>query len=137
MHDDASDERTTLFALLTAGLLAGFVAIMGARLFDAVQSPVFLVIFLPTAAFSAFLRTHRDTWGREGAYLDLWSIPHFLVGVLLWLVSVDLIWVTVLAVTWELIESASRVHERPTNRVMDVVLAVAGWTITEAVHRAW
>jgi hypothetical protein len=137
MHVDASDERTRLLALLTAGFAAGFVAIMGARLFESIQSPVFIGIAVPTFLFSVFLRTHRDTWGRERTYLDLWSIPHFLVGVLLWLVGVDLIWAIVIAVTWELIERVSRVYEHPTNRVMDVVLAVAGWTITEAVHRAW
>src|SRR5690348_8313023 len=117
MHEEASDERTTLFALLTAGLLVGFVAVMGARLFDAVQTPRFVAVVVPMVVISAFLRTHRDTWGREAKYVDLWSIPHFLVGVLLWLVGLDLIWVTVLAVTWELIESVSRVHEYPTNRV--------------------
>ena len=137
MHADTSGERTTLLALLTAGFAAGFVAIMGPRLFEAIQSPVFIGIAAPLVLFTAFLRTHRDTWGRERKYLDLWSIPHFLVGVLLWLAGVDLIWTIVIAVTWELIETVSRVYEHPTNRVMDVVLAVAGWTITEAVHRAW
>jgi hypothetical protein len=137
MHHDASDERRTLFAFLTAGLVVGFVALMGPRLFESFQSPLFVGLFVPTAAFAAFLATHRDTWGQERAYVDLWSIPHFLVGVQLWLVGVDLIWTTVLAVTWELIETASRVHERSTNRVTDVVLAVSGWLITSAVHRAW
>jgi hypothetical protein len=129
MHEEASGERTMLFALLTVGLLVGVVAVMGARLFDAVQAPAFVAIAVPTLAFGVFLRTHAHTWGREGKYLDLWSIPHFLVGVLLWLVGLDLVWVTVLAVTWEIIEATSRVHEYPTNRVMDVVLAVAGWTV--------
>jgi hypothetical protein len=67
----------------------------------------------------------------------MWLLTIFFVGVLLWLVGLDLIWVTVLAVIWEVIETTSRVHEYPTNRVMDVVLAVGGWTLTEAVHRAW
>jgi hypothetical protein len=79
------------------------------------------------------LRTHEETWGKEFRYLDWWSVPHFLGGVLLAMFGIGVAWVAALAVAWECIELASRVEEYPTNRVCDLALAVGGWAIVNAI----
>lgn len=79
------------------------------------------------------LRTHQKTWGRELRYLDWWSVPHFLGGVLLAMFGIGFVWVTLLAAAWECIEMAAAVEEYPTNRVCDIALAVAGWATVNAI----
>jgi hypothetical protein len=79
------------------------------------------------------LRTHTNTWGRERHYLDWWSVPHFLGGVLLAMFGIGLVWVAALATAWECVELASRVDEYPTNRVCDIALAVGGWALVNAL----
>ena len=91
---------------------------------------VFVAIALPAAVFSVLLRVRHATWGREGRYVDLWSIPHFLVGVVACLLGLELVHIAAIAIVWELVELAAHVREYPANRVIDVVLAVAGWSVT-------
>lgn len=124
---ETTHERTGVLVGLGLALSLASILLLHDDVALAVSPPVFLALFIPTAILSAFLRTHRDTWGREGEYVDLWSIPHFLLGVFAYLLGIDLIRVAAIAATWELIEIAARVHEHPTNRATDVVLAVVGW----------
>jgi hypothetical protein len=127
MSETASQERNGVLAVLSLLLAAVCVAFLGHDLTLVVSPWLFGALLVPAAAFSVLLRTHRDTWGREGRYFDFWSIPHFLVGVFAFLLGVALPIVAAIAVAWELIELAARVREYPTNRLTDVVLAVAGW----------
>lgn len=126
-------ERTGLFALLAAVSLAAalLLLVFGSRLL--VSPWVVVAIALPWTALSIVLRAHRDTWGRERKYVDLWSIPHVIGGVLLGLFGVGVVWVLALTVWWEFAESWSRVFEHVTNRVTDVVIAVAGCVGAELV----
>jgi hypothetical protein len=105
--------------------------VFGSRLL--VAAWVVVAIALPWTALSIVLRMHRDTWGRERKYVDLWSIPHAIGGVLLGLFGVGVLWVLALTVWWEVAESWSRVFEHVTNRVTDVVIAVAGCVGAELV----
>lgn len=133
MRDVISRERTGVLVGLGLVLALGSVALLHDDLALAVSPAAFLALFIPAAILSAFLRTHLDTWGREGKFVDLWSIPHFMFGVLGYLMGIDVIYVGAIAATWELIEVAARVREYTTNRVTDVLLAVVGWGATHAV----
>jgi hypothetical protein len=127
-------ERTELLAALTAVAVAATVVMFlcaGAR--TRVAPGWLVAIGVPWMAFSIVLRVRRDDLGREGAYVDLWSVSHFVGGALLALLGIPVAWVTVLAIGWELAEVASRVQEHWANRVLDVVLAVAGWAAAAAL----
>lgn len=71
----------------------------------------------------------------EGKYIDFWSIPHVLSGVLAFLgaklLDVDL-WLGfaisfVLMIAWEFFEDFVEIHEFITNRVGDVVTGIIGF----------
>ena len=79
------------------------------------------------AGSAALLRAKQATIGFEGKYVDWWSIPHFITGVLFGLLGVRLTYVVGIAVTWEVVEIFADTPEYPTNRATDIVLAVAGW----------
>ncbi|KAB2893919.1 MAG: hypothetical protein F9K40_16875 [Kofleriaceae bacterium] len=128
----ASREHTGRLAVLALLLAAACAAVLYERLVLAVPLAVFLGMFVVVASFAVFLRLHRDTWGREGRYVDLWSIAHFLVGALAFLAGVELPYLMVISLLWELVELAARVHEHPANRAIDVALAAAGWLVARA-----
>jgi hypothetical protein len=134
MSETASQERNGVLAVLSLLLAVACIAFLGRDLRLVVSPWIFGALLVPAAAFAVLLRTHRDTWGREGRYVDYWSIPHFLVGVFGFLLGVALPVVAAIAVAWELIELAARVREYPANRVTDVVLAVAGWLAAYAAR---
>ena len=117
---------------MTAVAAAGVITLVVVRGRLLVPLWVILAMAIPWAAFSVFLRLRRRGLGREGRYLDWWSIPHTLVGVLFALLRIEGVIVAAIAIAWELIEIGTRVQEHPANRVIDVVLAVAGWTATTA-----
>ena len=120
-------ERTGLFVALGLALCAAAAVLIWLR-GDPIAPPwVIAVIGVPWAALMAFLRMRRDTWGKELPYFDLWSITHVVAGFLLAILGIGLIWVFVLAVAWELIEMAAGIEEFPTNRVSDVIVAIAAW----------
>lgn len=121
-------ERTGVLAALSLVLATAAVVTWRDDAHLAVAPWLFGGLMGVAAAGAVFLRTHRATWGREGRYVDYWSIVHLLFGVLGYLVGLDLIAVMVVAAAWELIELAARVREYPTNRVIDLALAAAGWT---------
>lgn len=85
-----------------------------------------------TTRDNVFVRT--DIW-REGKWLDLWSVPHFLSGIVIGL-GIYLFHFGALAsgalallslISYEMWEAMVRIEEAPTNRFMDVVVGMAGY----------
>ena len=83
---------------------------------------------------------HAKLWG-EGRYIDLWTIPHVLAGVLLggylyWFGVSLLINITItaiLVISWEFFELyCLGVHEHLTNSLTDILVALIGFIITYA-----
>lgn len=75
-----------------------------------------------------------DIW-REGKYLDLWSIPHFLSGFSLGLamhftgfaVAPSFIIGFLLLVGYEMFEAIAKIEETPQNRTLDVAVGMASF----------
>jgi hypothetical protein len=134
MDAHQAEERTGVFAVLSALTLGATILLLVLRAHLLVSGWVLAAIVVPWVAFSAFLRTHRDTWwGTERKYLDLWSIPHVIGGALFGVFGIGFVWVLAVTVWWECVESISRVYEHPTNRVTDVIIAVVGWGFAQAI----
>ena len=131
---DRAHERTRLLGALTALTLGlGLALVIWRR--APIASPVVIAPITATFVGSVvLLRIRRDDLGAEGRFVDLWTIPHFVIGALFGLLGIDLAWTTALVVWWELVEVVSRVDEYPTNRVTDVVISVVGWA---AAQWAW
>jgi hypothetical protein len=123
-------ERTALLGVLT--VLAGTGTILLVLVRGRLLVPVWMIVAIavPWAGFSIWLRIRRQGLGREGRYVDWWSIPHAVAGVLFALVQIEGVVVAAVAIGWELIEIGTRVREHPVNRAIDVGLAVAGWAAT-------
>ena len=126
-----AQERTTRFVILTGLTLTASIGLLVARAHPRVGWPVLLAIAVPWVATGLYLQRHRDGVGGEGKYVDWWSIPHVVGGVLLGLLDISLFWVVLLVVWWECVESVSRVFEHLTNRVTDVVIAITGWAAAQ------
>jgi hypothetical protein len=126
-------ERKRLFLVLTVVTLASAVALLVTRAHPLVGFGVLAAIGLPWIAFSIYLRLNRDGVGSEGRFVDWWTVPHGIGGLLLGVFDIGLVWVVALVVWWECCEAASRVYEHFTNRVSDVVVALVGWTIAQLV----
>ncbi|MDO8593289.1 MAG: hypothetical protein Q7R59_00040 [bacterium] len=79
----------------------------------------------------------RDWW-QKGSAFDLWSIPHFLFGILMAFVpmltdlsfSFALVLTLVLAVLWELFEMGVGIRETVLNSLLDVFLPIVAYIIT-------
>lgn len=71
----------------------------------------------------------------EGRYVDLWSVPHLLAGVILagifYYLEFNLLWNFITSflvmVLWEIFEFAFNIKEHMTNKVMDVVIGIMGF----------
>src|SRR3989344_3001451 len=82
-----------------------------------------------------FVRT--DIW-REGKYLDLWSVPHFLSGVALapamhffgFAALPTYIIGFLLLVAYEMFEALVKIEETRMNRILDVVVGMASFVPT-------
>ncbi len=82
-----------------------------------------------------FVRT--DVW-REGKWLDLWSVVHFLSGMSIGFVAVlapfgavaNVTIVFLLLVVYEMWEALVKIEETPQNRFMDVVVGMASFLPT-------
>lgn len=120
-------ERTGLLVVLGAvlAMITAIVIWQTGRLL--VDGWVLGAVAVPFAGLSVLLRVKQDSLGFEGKYVDWWSIPHFVAGVLFGLVGMRLGYVVLIASVWELVEVFAHTHEAPTNRVTDIVLAAAGW----------
>lgn len=79
----------------------------------------------------------RDWWMRSKA-LDLWSIPHFLFGVLMAFVgpltgipvSSAILLTLVIALLWEAYEQLLNIRETFMNITLDILLPIVAFTIT-------
>ena len=129
----AGHERTRLLAVLTAAIGLATAVLIAVRGAPIAPLRVIAVILVPWTALSIILRLTPKTWGREGRYLDFWSVAHAVAGGLLGIVGIGALWVLVLTVIWEGIEIVCRVTEHPPNRVIDVALALASWAAAQAV----
>ena len=91
---------------------------------------------------SRFTRT--DLW-REGTWLDLWSVVHFLSGVLLGLgfyflhfgSIVSAILALLLLISYEMWEMIVQIEEASTNRFMDVVVGMVGYLLAFFPLASW
>jgi hypothetical protein len=79
----------------------------------------------------------RDWW-QKGRAFDLWSIPHFLFGVLMSFLP-ELIGISVLsalaltiilAMLWEIYEKFVDIRETVQNSLLDVILPIVAFTLT-------
>ena len=83
----------------------------------------------------SFVRT--DMW-REGKWMDLWSVVHFLSGVSLGLgvyffkfgIQSSFVIVFLLLVAYEMWEAMVKIEETPQNRFMDVVVGMTSFSPT-------
>jgi hypothetical protein len=81
---------------------------------------------------------HRTDIWREGKWLDLWSVVHFLSGVSLGLgisffkfdTLSSVIIVFLLLVAYEMWEAMVKIEETPQNRTMDVVVGMVSFLPT-------
>lgn len=86
-----------------------------------------------------FVRT--DIW-REGKWLDLWSVVHFLSGVTMGLFPKHLrleavsayVITFLLLVLYEMFETLVKIKETRTNRFMDVVVGIASFALAHSFH---
>lgn len=78
-----------------------------------------------------------DIWA-EGKYIDLWSIPHVLSGIILFMIFqylgmgfwFNFILATIIMTWWEFFEEHfMNVNEYITNKIMDVVTGIIGWLV--------
>ncbi len=85
-----------------------------------------------------YIRT--DIW-REGKWLDLWSVVHFLSGISvafgIALFGFELLAASVIAflllVAYEMWEAMVQIHETPQNRIMDVVVGMTSFFMVHAI----
>ena len=71
----------------------------------------------------------------EGKYLDLWNIPHFLIGILIGFAliffSVPLIYsliiVFLIKLSWEIYEHINVIKETIPNKILDIVTGLLGY----------
>ncbi len=82
----------------------------------------------------AFMFQRTDIW-REGEWLDLWSVVHFLSGVSIGLglfflrfpATPAIITTFIALVAYEMWEALAKIEETSTNRVMDVVVGMSSF----------
>ncbi|MCR4333814.1 MAG: hypothetical protein NUV60_02265 [Patescibacteria group bacterium] len=79
----------------------------------------------------------RDWW-RKGRAFDLWSIPHFLFGILMAALSpltgipflTILAFTIILAMLWEIYEKFVDIKETTQNSLLDIILPVVAFILT-------
>lgn len=86
----------------------------------------------------------RDWWQRGRAF-DLWSVPHFLFGILMASLPqlIGISFLTALALTiifamlWEIFEKVIGVKESIRNILLDIVLPIFAFTLTSFILLAY
>ena len=86
----------------------------------------------------------RDWW-KKGRAFDLWSIPHFLFGILTAFLPplTDISFLTALALTlilamlWEIYEKFVAIRETVQNSLLDIILPIVAFTLTSYVLRIY
>ncbi|MFA7252683.1 MAG: hypothetical protein WC027_02395 [Candidatus Paceibacterota bacterium] len=71
---------------------------------------------------------------KEGKYLDLWSLPHFLVGIILGHIfiyfgldlAIALVATLIIKIAWEIYEHKYVTIEAVPNKILDVVVGIIG-----------
>lgn len=89
-------------------------------------------------------KVKRDWW-QKGKALDLWSIPHFLFGVLTGFLPpltgmsflTALALTVILAMLWEIYEKFVDIKETVQNSLLDIVLPIVAFTLTSLILRAY
>jgi len=84
-------------------------------------------------------------WWQKGKAFDLWSIPHFLFGILMaFLPSLTgisfltaLALTLILAMLWEIYEKFADIKETIENSLLDIILPVVAFTLTSYVLRLY
>lgn len=92
-------------------------------------------VYMQLSREGKLIRT--DIW-REGEYLDLWSVPHFLsgmaVGFGLYFLGFETVAAFVIAflllVAYEMFEVIAEIEEGRINRILDVVVGMTSFTPT-------
>ena len=87
----------------------------------------------------------RRDWWKRGRAFDLWSIPHFLYGILTGMLPAltgislltALLLTVVLAVLWEWYEKLIGIRETALNIAADFILPILAFTGTSAVLDAY
>ena len=90
------------------------------------------------------LAARKDMW-REGEYLDLWSVPHFLTGALIaclvYLLHLPfwyaVLLATVLFIGYEVFEHIIEIEETVWNRRLDVVVGLASFVPITILISDW
>lgn len=86
----------------------------------------------------------RDWW-QKGRAFDLWSIPHFLFGILMAFLPplTGISFLTALALTlilamlWEIYEKFVQIRETVQNSLLDIILPIVAFTLTSYVLRIY
>ncbi len=86
----------------------------------------------------------RDWW-QKGKAFDLWSIPHFLFGVLMAFLPpftgmsllAALALTLILALAWEMYEKFVDIKETVQNSLLDVILPICAYVLTSYVLRTY
>lgn len=89
-------------------------------------------------------RTKRDWW-QKGRGFDLWSIPHFLFGILMgispFLIGISsysaLVLTIVCALLWELFEKLFHIKESMQNILLDIILSVVAFLLTSSILQSY
>lgn len=87
----------------------------------------------------------KHDWWQKGKAFDLWSIPHFLFGILTAFLPAltDLSFLTALALTiilgmlWEIYEKFVAIKETVQNSLLDIILPIVAFTLTSYVLRIY
>ncbi len=83
----------------------------------------------------------KHDWWQKGRGLDLWSIPHFLFGILTGflpsLIGISfltaLTLTLILAMSWEIYEKFVGIKETIQNSVLDIILPIFSFTLTSFI----
>lgn len=85
------------------------------------------------------LKKQKISWiyaiWEEGKYIDLWNLPHFLIGVILGFILIflnvslnySLLIVFLIKLTWEIYEHLKVIKEAIPNKILDIVTGILGY----------
>ena len=87
----------------------------------------------------------RRDWWKKGRAFDLWSIPHFLFGILMaflpQLAGISILTalslMIILAMVWEIYEKFIDIKETIENSLLDIILPVVAFMLTSRLLAAY
>ncbi len=94
---------------------------------------------------TAIAKKPRRDWWQKGRAFDLWSIPHFLFGILMSFLPplTGISFLTALALTiifamlWEIYEKFVAIKETIQNSLLDIILPIVAFTLTSYILRIY